>query len=331
MSATLREQATELRARVRRLETVSQDTAHREGFSLAAVERQISADETGQVFLSGEGAKGILIVGLHGLTESERSRFVGALGGLKARSNSALLALDGVRGEIRRNAAGTCWVVDLASPRRVPMFAWAAQTQGCGRSTKLGGPRLPTTNGGAHWCGLVSATMPITPEESPKACAYAQEGMACLAEHGCTPMQLEARRNAERAELCARQSAARVVVFLASKATGTTARMRGHWGDLTEFGERLMSLAMCGASQDAVVAHIRAEQAAAEEARIMAELVAEESAAKARIAAEQAATLKRAALAAVLRAVGITQSEWDSMSPKQQGLAQHRARLAGKM
>jgi len=285
--AERRDEAQELRGRINRLQVVSQDTAYREGFNLAAMEKSISAEEADKVFLSADGAKGVLVLGISALGAEKAAAFIAGCGGWKSHANSVLTALDGERGEIRRNAAGTCWVIDLASPRRTTMFAWTSGP----RETRLAGPRLNTTNGAAHWCGVVSATMPFASEKSPATVAIIQRGMECLAAHGMTPRQWAAgeatRRQAEEAAKAAKWEAE--------------------------------------APARAAAAH------AAEEARIMAELEAEQAKLAAEKAAQEIAAKQAAAVAATCRAAGISPEQWQGMTPKQQGLALHRARLAGKI
>jgi len=67
-----------------------------------------------------------LILGISALGPEKAEKLIAACGGWKSHANWALETLDGEKGEIRQNKAGTCWVIDLASPRREVMFAWSS-------------------------------------------------------------------------------------------------------------------------------------------------------------------------------------------------------------
>lgn len=312
-------EAEELRRRIDRLSAVSPDTASREGFNLAAIQSAIRAEEEDKCFFSADGGKGVLVLSISALPAEKRAEFISACGGWKSRRNSALLVLDGERGEIRRNAAGTCWVIDLASSRRAVMFAWAASG-----GTKFSGPRLNTTNGGGHWCGLVSSAMPIDPERNPKTVAFVQQAMACLAENGMTPRQWESGESARRVAEQQRRDAIVRAATEARKLDGYVAPSAGYVRAAEE---------LSGSTDlvERIRARVAADRLAAEEARIMAELEAEQVRIAAEKAAAEAAARRQAAIAATYTAAGISPEQWQGMTPKQQGLALHRARLAGRI
>src|SRR3989338_1296942 len=130
LAAEYKKAADEKMVEIVHLSAVSQDTAYREGFRHSALCRAQQAAETDKVFLGGYG-KGVLVLGISALGFEMAKSFIAACGGWKSHANSALLCLDGEKGEIRKNAKGTCWVIDLASSRRTTMiepvsFGWLA-------------------------------------------------------------------------------------------------------------------------------------------------------------------------------------------------------------
>lgn len=129
---------------------------------------QAIADD--RLYMSSASHCGVLILGISTLPPEVREKFLDtAIDGYKAHKNFALTALDGQRGEIRKNAKGSCWIVDLRSSRGSTLFAWS------GDGVRYAGPRLEYTNGGAWCCGLVSATMPVDPIKAPKTVQYIKE------------------------------------------------------------------------------------------------------------------------------------------------------------
>jgi hypothetical protein len=309
---------------------VSPDTAGRETFALQAMERAVKAEEQDHVFLGG-GAMGVLVLRISALPAEARENFLAACGGLKARGNYAMLALDGQFGEIRLNAGRTCWVIDLASPRRTIMFGWTSGP----RETRLGGPRQNVTNGGSHWCGVVSATMPIDPDRAPATVEYLRWAMACLAEHGRTPRQQAAHLAAEEAARRAAEERRVAAVATAAAAPGTQVVLQDSWGCANDAARRWLARAEeigdIADLADQLAAEMRAAQLAAEEAAIMAALEVEQAAAVAAQAAAAAEAARQAEIAAAAAYAGVTPVQWQTMTPKQQRLAMHRARLAGRL
>jgi len=320
-----RQQAAKMAERITALQNVSPDTAYREGFKRAALCRSIKAEEEGKVFLSGEGAKGVLVVGLDALPPERREAFLSALTAEKARANEALLQLDGCRGHIRRNKAGTCWVIDLGAADGEVLYGWQTGP----RETRFSGPRLPVTNGGGHWVGLLGGGLAIDAGKSPKGAAALERAQSCWREHGRTPLQQLRVRNAE----IIRQGQLRVVRESAvSRAMGAmdihpieAARYRERWS------QRAEEIGDCGDLEERLLAEMRAEQQAAADAEAARQL-AEEEAERARQAkSEQERAEADAEVTAVCAALGLTADEYAAMSPKKQALARHKARLAGKI
>jgi len=324
--STLRAEEAELSAEITRLERVSPDSAHREFYRWQALSRALKAVEEGKVFLGGDGAK-VLIVGLHALPDALLERFIAAVGQTKSRGNEALVLLDGQRGEIRRNNERKLWVVDLSSTRGQILFGWHGQ-----RPCYIRGPRVPTTNGGGHWCGVVHrGAMPhILGTSAVHTVEFLDRAEAVLASTGMTPMQVEEAKSA-------RYRACRQAAEAAAAALGTAG-----YDYPTAVGLRLVGGADNFGSPippdlaDRIVAAIREEQAAAEaakraaeEARIMAELEAEQARLAAERAAAEAEARRAAEVEATCTALGIAADQWTAMTDKQRRLALHRARLAG--
>jgi hypothetical protein len=210
------------------------------------------------------------------------------------------------------------------------MFGWYA---GPGEQ-RYCGPRLPVTNGGAHWVGL--AFVEVGHEAGKeKTVAFIQSAMECLAKHGRTPMAHQAWERAEREA----RNTMRDFAVKAMNRCGVPSynnRYVGGWSPACDrWTDRAVALGKSDDLVDRLTAEIMAEQTAADEARIMAELEAEQT----RLAAEKAEAEKAAAaeakrqsdIAATCRATGCTAEQWEAMTPKQQGLAMHRARLNGKL
>lgn len=333
LAARYKKDADELSARISHLSVVSQDTAYREGFNLDALRRAQGAAETNRVFLSGQGVKGVLVIGISARGPEKAKSFIASCGGWKSRANSALLCLDGEKGEIRKNKAGTCWVIDLASPRGTTLFAWTSGP----REVRLAGPRLNTSNGAAHWCGLVSATMQLSAEKAPVAVAFIKRAEACLAEHGMTPNQWERAENARRHAECERRNSVLNAAFQAAKGEGAEYDYGGYGPQRGgEYREAAFALAgevgpVSENLAELVHEKIAAVKLAAEEARLTEDLEAE----RARLAEEkvkaEAEAKRLAEIATTCRSAGISLAEWQGMTPKQQRLALHRARLAGKI
>jgi hypothetical protein len=327
-------QADELSVRISHLETVSQDTAYREGFNLEALRRAEGAAKEDKVFLGGY-AKGVLILGISALGLEKAEKFVAACGGWKSHTNWALVMLDGEKGEIRKNKAGTCWVIDLASPRREVMFAWTSGP----RETRLAGPRLNTTNGGAHWCGLTSTSVITGHEEkNPSSTEFLRKALTCWKEHGMTTRQWaeveSARQNAER------ERHAEVVRAAASAGERDGVIVSIGFGYNPTRGGEYIAVAeeIAGSTgpvpadlTNQICARFAAKRQIEEEALLMAELETEQ----ARIAEEKAkaeAEAKRQnEIRVACQSTGVSPEQWQTMTPKQQRLALHRARLAGKI
>jgi len=331
--------ADELSERITHLSVVSQDTAYREGFNLHALRRAQHAAEEDKVFLSGQRVAGVLVLGIHALGQEKAEKFIAACGGRKSCANWALLELDGEKGEIRLNRARTCWVIDLASPRREVMFGWTAHKDFHKWSgTRCAGPRLNTTNGGGHWCGLVSPSMPFNKEISPNTVEFIQRAVSCFTEHGMTLRQWHEAESARRKAEDDRYAEVVRAAIVAGEFDDVTVRVgfgynptRG--GEYIAVAEEIAGTAGPVATDLAEKVHARvvAKRQAEDEARIMAELEAEQ----ARLADEKAkadSEVKRQAeIAATCAATGISATEWQGMTSKQQRLALHRARLAHKI
>ena len=335
LAAEYKKAADEKMAEIEHLSVVSQDTAYREGFRHSALCRAQEAAETEKVFLSGLGVKGVLVLGISTLGFEKAKSFIAACGGWKSHANLALLCLDGEKGEIRKNAKGTCWVIDLASSCRTTMFAWSS---GPG-DTRLAGPRLNTTNGGAHWCGLVSTSfsLQLSAEKAPAAMAYVKRATACLAEHGMTPNQWERVENARQSAENNRRIAVLDAAFSAAQSDGAQYSYGGYgpqWG--VEYREAAFSIA--GESgpvpenlTELICGKIAAAKLAAEEARLMAELEAEQVRLVDEKSKTEAEAKRLAEVEKTCRAAGISPDEWESMTEKKRRIALHRVRLAGKI
>jgi len=278
-----------LRHELKTLERVSPDSAYRLSFNLDALNSAIRAEEEDRVFLSADGAKGVLVLGISALGAEKASKFIAACGGWKSHKNGALVALDGERGEIRRNAKGTCWVIDLASPRGTILFGWESGP----KEIHLAGPRLNTTNGAAWWCGVVSATMPFDPQKNPRTVNYIRGAVECLAAHGMTLLAWWKSENARKVAEAEAESLARPARVAAEREEAEKAAQ------------------------------------AAEEARLMAELEAEQERIAAERAEQEAREKRDEEIATTCRAIGISPEQWRGMTEKQQRLALHRGRLAG--
>ncbi len=311
---------------------VSQDTACREGFNLEALRRAEHAAKEDKVFLSGY-AKGVLILGISALSPKKAEKFIAACGGWKSHTNWALGVLDGEKGEIRQNKAGTCWIIDLASPRRTVMFAWTSGP----RETRLAGPRLNTTNGGAHWCGLISETTPFNLEKSPNAVAFLQRAKNCFAEHGMTPAQWEKAENYRRCKEAERATSVREAARVACLADGQPWCYGGYG---PQYGSEYLAVAeeIAGSEgafpvdlSDQIRARFAAKRQAEEEARLMVELEAEQVHIAAEKAKVEAEAKRQTEIEVTCRITGIYPGQWQTMTQKQQRLALHRARLAGKI
>lgn len=186
-----RKKADELSARISHLAVVSSDTAYRESYNEQALRRAQKACDEGVVFFSADGAMGVMVRGISALKPEKAKAFIAACGGWKSHANSALTVLDGERGVVRKNEKGTCWVIDLASSKGTVLFSWESGPQ----QVRYAGPRLNTTNGAAHWCGLVSETMPMNTEKAPNTVTFLSNCSACFEKTGLTPNQLEAREH----------------------------------------------------------------------------------------------------------------------------------------
>jgi hypothetical protein len=345
--------AQSLREEITRLERVSTDEAHRRWFHLSGILRAIEALTKGRIFLSGEGAKGVLILGLNRLPDEAVERFCAALSLPKAKSNSALRALDGVRAHVRKNRADTCWVIEI-DPTGPPLFAWPAGRLPDGRpwettdgtTVRLAGPRLPVTNGGAHWVGVINATTPIDPVRSPMAAAFVAEAMAAMARDGLTPLQREAARRKAEEEAEARRRAISEAAQEAGRRDGRRVVPEGFRtvGEGTEYIEAAERLAGDGPVPanlaDLVQAEIAARRAAEAEARRKAEEEAEarrRAEEEARLAAEKAAREAAEAEARrkaeqeeiARRHAGLSPEQWAALPEKRRRIAIHNARLAG--
>lgn len=334
LAAKYKMAADKLKEQVTYLSRVQPDTAYREGFNLSALRRAQEAAETGKVFLSGEGVKSILILGISTLEPKKAQSVVSSCGGWKSHANSTLLCLDGEKGEIRKNAAGTCWVIDLASPRRTIMFAWDSGP----KSTKLAGPRLNTTNGAAHWCGLVSETMPFNEEASPKTLAFIKQATDCLAEHSMTPKQWECAENSRRVTERERHSQVVRAAIEAGKIDGVVVSVgfgynptRGKEYILA--AEEIAGVAGPVPENLAELVHTKISTAklAVEEARIMAELEAEQLRVAQAILEAETLEKQQGEVNKICHIIGATYDKWHAMTPKQQRQALHRARLEGKL
>jgi hypothetical protein len=344
MNTTIEEkykaQADELSARIARLSVVSQDTACREGFNLEALRRAQGAAETNKVFLSGQGVSGVLIVGISALGPEKAERFIAACGGWKSHANWALLSLDGEKGEIRRNKAGTCWVIDLESLRGTTLFGWTA-SKDFKRWTgvRYAGPKLNTTNGAGHWCGVTSESVIAGREEAnPHSVEFIRQATACWNEHGMTPRQWHdsesKRREAERKRY---EEVVRAAAK-AGEADGVVVCL-GFGYNPTRGGEYIaIAEELAGATgpvpedlADQVRVRFAAKQKVKEEARLMAELEAEHARLSAEKAAAEAEAKRQTDIAATCRAAGISPGKWETMTEKQRRIALHNARLAGRI
>jgi len=343
-----------LRQEIQHLERVSTDEAHRRWFHLSGQLRAIEALTKGRIFLSGEGAKGVLILGLDRLSDEAIERFCAAVSRPKAASNAALRTLDGVRAFVRQNRAGTCWVIQI-DPAGPPLFAWPAGRLPDGRAwettdgttVRLAGPRLPVTNGGAHWVGVINATTPIDPARSPMAAAFVAEGMAAMAKDGLTPLQREAARRKAEAEAEARRQAIIEAAQEAGRRDGRRVVPEGFRtvGEGTEYIEAAERLAgetglVPANLADLVQAEIAARRAAEAEARRKAEEEAEarrKAEEEARLAAEKAAreaaeaeARRKAEMEEIARRhAGLSSEQWAALPEKRRRIAVHNARLAG--
>jgi hypothetical protein len=325
--------ADELTVRISHLQAVSQDTAYREGFNLEALRRAQSAAETDKVFLGGE-AKGVLVLGISTLGPEKAEKSIASCSAWKSHANSTLLLLDGEQGEIRKNKAGTCWVIDLASPRRTVMFGWSSGPH----EMRFAGPRLNITNGAAHWCGLISAMTPYNADKSPNTVAFLQRATECLVEHGMTPRQ-RAKHQAEQETAC-RERYAQVVsaAVEAGKVDDVTVCV-GFGYNPTRGGEYIETAQQIAGESGPVPENLAvlvrekiiAVKLAAEDARIIAELEAEQARFAEEKAKAEAKAKQQAEIATTCRMVGISPEQWRGMTEKHQRLAFHRARLAGKI
>ncbi|MDP3661715.1 MAG: hypothetical protein Q8R17_02610 [bacterium] len=333
LAAEYKKAADEKMAEIVHLSVVSQDTAYREGFRHSALCRAQQAAETDKVFLGGYG-KGVLVLGISALGFEKVKSFIAACGGWKSHANGALTLLDGEKGEIRKNAKGTCWVIDLVSPRRTTMFAWTSGP----REIRFAGPRLNTTNGGAHWCGLVSETMPFNAEGSPNMVAFLKRAVTGFAEHGMTPTQWQRAENARRVAESERHAEIVRAAAKAGEADGVVVCVG--FGYNPTRGEHYILVAeeLAGATgpvpenlAELVRARFAAAKLAAEEKRIMEELAAEQAELVQKKAKAEAEAKQQAAIAVTCQAAGISLTEWQGMTPKQQRIALHNARLAGKI
>lgn len=330
--------ADEKSTEISRLSHVSQDTAYREGFRLQALSRAQEAAESDRVFLSGYG-KGVLVINISALGPEKAEKFIRGCAGWKSHVNRILTCLDGEKGEIRLNKKGTCWVVDLASPQRKIMFAWSASQQfNRWSGPRYFGPRLNTTNGAGHWCGLVSEAMPLDPERNPTCAKFLREAMNCLQEHGMTPNQWVSVENARRSAAQKRQDAILRAVIDAGELDGVLKNGVGWF--LQSSREKYLKVAeeIVGSSDVIpsdltmqIRAHFAEVNKAEEEARILAELEAEQIRLANEKVRQEAESKRQAEISSICRTLGITSREWDDMTPKQQRLALHRARLAGKI
>jgi hypothetical protein len=326
--------ADELSADLRRLEAVSPDTAYRQGFNLEALRRAQHAAEEDKVFLSGQGVKGVLILGISALNPDKAEAFISACAGWKSHVNSVLELLDGELGEIRLNKAVTCWVIDLASPRREIIFAWSTGPGG----QRLVGPKLNTTNGAAHWCGVITESVPLNREASPATVAFLERATQCFIENKMTPRQWERVENARKQAESERHGLVVRAAIAAGETDGVVVYVGCGYNPTR--GEAYIQAAEEIAGTTGPVPEnlatlvrekIAAIKRAAEEARLMAELEAEqarltEEKAKAEDEAKRQEEIKTAC-----RAAGVSPEQWRDMTAKQQRLALHRARLAGKV
>ncbi len=326
-------EADELLKRVVHLEQVSSDTAKREGFILDGLRRAQLAQEEDKVFLSGY-AMGVLILNISALGQEKASRFIAGCNGWKSHTNHVLSVLDGEKGEIRLNKAGTCWVIDLASPHSTTMFAWTSGP----RQMRFSGPRLNTTNGGAHWCGLVSETLSLHPEKSKHTLAFLQKAKETFAVHGMTPMQWN--RHQDELEMARRTRANEVVqaAVEAGKRDGVVVSL-GNWLSPSlgvvylEAAEHIAGTegSLPADLADQVHASVAAKRQVEEEAKIMAELEAEATRLAEEKAKAEADATRRSEVAVASKMAGVSPEAWEALSPKQQRLALHRARLSGRI
>ncbi len=334
LAAKYKKAADEKMEEIVHLSKVSQDSAYREGFRHEALCRAQTAAETDKVFFSGLGVKGVLILGISTLEPKKAQSVIASSGGWKSHANSTLLCLDGEKGEIRKNKAGTCWIIDLASPRRTAMFAWESGP----KSVRLAGPRLNTTNGAAHWCGLVSEMMPFNTEMSPHTASFLKRAVACMTEHGMTPKQWERAENARRTAESERRSEIICAATKAGQIDGVVVCVECGCNPTRGENYILAAEELAGTTgpvpenlAELVHAKIAATKLAAEEARIMAELKSEqlritEAKIEAEVTAKQQVETEK-----VCRLIGVSFAEWQGLTPKQQRQALHRARLAGKL
>ncbi len=326
--------ADELSVRISRLEVVSQDTAYREGFNLEALRRAENAAKEDKVFLGGY-AKGVLVLGISALGHEKAEKFIAACGGWKSHANRVLELLDGEKGEIRMNKARSCWVIDLASPRSEIMFTWTSGP----RERRLVGPRLNTTNGGAHWCGLISSSVIAGQEtENPASAEFVRKAMSCWSEHGMTPRQwasVESKR--QNAGLERHAEIVRAAIDAGKLDGMVVCEGLGHSLDLNT---NYISIAeeIAGTSgpvpldlADQIHAMFVVKRRVEEEARFMAELESEQALLAAEKAKSEAEAERLAEVAVACQSAGVSPEQWQAMTPKQQRLAIHRVRLAGKI
>ncbi len=311
---------------------MAKDSSYREVFNFEPLGGAEGAAKDDKVFLSGN-AKGVLVLGISALGPEKAKRFIASCGGWKSHTNWALVALDGERGEIRKNKAGTCWVIDLASPRRTVLFAWTSGP----REVRFAGPRLNTTNGGAHWCGLVSETLVLDAEKNRHTLAFLAQAKACMAEHGMTPNQWERVENARQSAEINRRIEVLKAASDAARAD-SAAYVFGGYGP--QWGEDYRDAAFAIAGESGPVPEnlavlirekIASVKLAAEEARLMAELEAEQARLAEEKAKADAEEKRQEEIAATCHVAGISPAEWEGMSEKKRRLTLHRARLAGKI
>jgi hypothetical protein len=305
----------------------------------AGIDRAVKALSEGTVFLSGEGAKGVLIVGLERLQDDVLERFCRALEGVKSRANNALLVLDGIRAKVRKNKADTCWVIEI-DPKGAPLFAWPTAFLPDGRVWednyrgtlfKLGGPRLPVSNGGAWWVGVLNANTPIDPAKSPVAVEFVIKAMEAMAKDGMTPLQREAARQRAAEEARARRAAIIAAAQEAGRRDGRRVVPEDKGTEYIKAAERLAgeSGPVPADLADRVHAEFAAKRAeeearrkAEEEARIAAEKAAREAAEK---VARQRAEIEEK----VRQRSGFSEEQWAALPEKKRRLEIHKAKIAG--
>lgn len=297
--------------------------------SLSAKRDALAALETGRCVFTGYGVRHVVVVGLHALPPEKLRAFVLTLAGnTKASGNLALEALDGCYAEIRMNAKETAWVVDCASPDRKLVVAWHWGPDDIRRHKYFPrGPRVPTTNGGGHWCGLVGGGMYYGDKQSEKeAVGVMLTALDQIERTGRTPMEQE-----EFLQTCLRATHEAAAIVAAYPYFGKAARAVASMhakdlrGDLAVvIAQKAVELFESDRAAEAEAARQREE---AELARLLAEEEAARKAAEeaARKAAEEAA--QKAAEEAKIRALGYTPEQWAAMTPKQQRIALHNGRL----